>query len=117
MTMASLPLVSCFCMAALLGASGGGREAQYGDSAGLGTHEETDAAPGAAGAQVFGGMVAVAVQGMVAVAVQVVRQAQDLGRAGFYAEAAALAFFGVHPDRTTVWFAVCCHDVSSSDGG
>ena len=42
--------------------------------------------------------------GMVAVVVQALGKVQDFGRAGLDAESASLTFFGVHGDRSAVWF-------------
>src|SRR5271157_5505881 len=87
-TMASLPLMSCFGM--VVTSSGGlvfRGTLVDGDGAGLGAGVEAKSAAVAAVADVFGGMIAVAVQPF--------GQPQALQHAGLHAQAAALAFLRV----------------------
>src|ERR1039457_152064 len=93
--MASLPLVSCFCMPSSLC---GGGQAEHPDAPRFGTDEETDAAPGAPHARVD--------RRTVPVVVEPFRQVQYFGWTGLHAKPATLTFFGVHLNRTTVGFAI-----------
>jgi hypothetical protein len=69
-------------MAGLLGG-----ESEDGDGAGFGADEEADTAPGATGATVFGGMVAVMIEAL--------GEVQGVWRAGFHAKSTTLTFFGI----------------------
>ena len=51
---------------------------------------------------------------VIAVAIQLVRQQQDLGRAGLHAQPATFALFGVQLDLATVGFVWSCHLQGSS---
>src|SRR5690242_17855946 len=101
--MASLPLVSCFCMASLRRLCRS-RPAVNRYAARLGADVEADAAPGAAGPAIFGRMVAEAIEA--------VREADDSGRACLDAEAAALTLFRVHLDRAAVGLGGSSHAAS-----
>src|SRR5215472_7974072 len=101
--MASLPLVSCFCIAISCRLRGG-RQAQHGDGPRLGAGVEADTAARATRARVL--------RRVITVPVQAIRQAQHLGRAGLDAEATALALLRIHLDLTAIW--LCYHVVASS---